>query len=74
VVKVRDLLKRLADDGWTVVRQRGSHRQLRHSTKPNTVTVAGHELGRLGGSRTSAAKRRAARANGRKGGRPRKTA
>jgi predicted RNA binding protein YcfA (HicA-like mRNA interferase family) len=43
VVKVRDLLRRLADDGWVVVRQRGSHRQLRHPTKPNTVTVAGHE-------------------------------
>jgi predicted RNA binding protein YcfA (HicA-like mRNA interferase family) len=39
-VKVRDLLKMLSDDGWVVVRTRGSHRQLRHTTKPGTVTVA----------------------------------
>ncbi len=37
------------------------------------VRPAAAELGRLGGSRTSPAKRRAARANGRKGGRPRNT-
>ena len=40
-MKVRDLLKMLSDDGWVVVRTRGSHRQLRHPTKPGTVTVAG---------------------------------
>jgi hypothetical protein len=38
------------------------------------IGPAAAELGRVGGSRTSAAKRRASRANGRKGGRPRKTA
>lgn len=42
VVKVRDMLKRLADDGWVIVRQRGSHRQLQHPIKPGTVTVSGH--------------------------------
>jgi predicted RNA binding protein YcfA (HicA-like mRNA interferase family) len=31
----------LKDDGWFIVRQRGSHRQLQHATKPGTVTVAG---------------------------------
>ena len=31
----------LKKDGWTIVRTRGSHRQLRHRTKPGTVTVAG---------------------------------
>jgi predicted RNA binding protein YcfA (HicA-like mRNA interferase family) len=40
-MKVRDVLRLLANDGWQVVRQRGSHRQLRHATKPGTVTVAG---------------------------------
>jgi hypothetical protein len=36
------------------------------------VGPAAAELGRLGGQRSSAAKRRSSRANGRKGGRPRK--
>jgi predicted RNA binding protein YcfA (HicA-like mRNA interferase family) len=40
-MKVREILKRLRDDGWQVVRQRGSHRQLQHGEKPGTVTVAG---------------------------------
>ena len=39
---VRELLKRLDDDGWFIDRTRGSHRQLRHPTKPGTVTVSGH--------------------------------
>jgi predicted RNA binding protein YcfA (HicA-like mRNA interferase family) len=38
---VRAILKRLRKDGWVVVRQKGSHRQLHHSTKPGTVTLAG---------------------------------
>ena len=40
-MKVKQILKRLYDDGWEVVRQKGSHRQLQHATKPGTVTVAG---------------------------------
>jgi predicted RNA binding protein YcfA (HicA-like mRNA interferase family) len=40
-VKVRDLLQLLSDDGWAVIRIRGSHRQLRHPSKPGLVTVAG---------------------------------
>ena len=39
--KVRDIVKQLEDDGWSVVRQRGSHRQFKHATKPGLVTVAG---------------------------------
>ena len=38
---VREILKRLEKDGWSVVRQKGSHRQMQHSTKRGTVTVAG---------------------------------
>ena len=41
-MKVRDVLKRLRQDGWAVVRTRGSHRQLQHPSKRGTVTVAGH--------------------------------
>lgn len=38
---VREVLKKLRADGWVIVRQTGSHRQLHHPTKPGTVTVAG---------------------------------
>lgn len=41
--KVREVLKLLKENGWTVSRQKGSHRQLKHSDKPGTVTVAGHD-------------------------------
>ena len=40
-VKVRDILKRLREDGWVEVRMKGSHRQFHHPEKPGTVTVAG---------------------------------
>jgi predicted RNA binding protein YcfA (HicA-like mRNA interferase family) len=40
-VKVRDVLKTLEADGWTIVRTRGSHRQLKHPTKLGAVTVSG---------------------------------
>jgi len=40
-VKIRDVLKVLQTDGWEIVRQRGSHRQLKHIRKKGTVTVAG---------------------------------
>lgn len=41
-VKVRAVLKRLQEEGWTLDRQKGSHRQVVHSRKPGArVTVAG---------------------------------
>jgi predicted RNA binding protein YcfA (HicA-like mRNA interferase family) len=40
-MKVREVLRLLADDGWVQVTQRGSHRQFRHATKPGRVTVPG---------------------------------
>ena len=40
-VTIQELLKQLAADGWVQVRQKGSHRQFHHPTKPGTVTVAG---------------------------------
>jgi predicted RNA binding protein YcfA (HicA-like mRNA interferase family) len=42
VVKVRDVIKRLEQDGWRLARTKGSHRQFHHSSKAGTVTVAGH--------------------------------
>jgi predicted RNA binding protein YcfA (HicA-like mRNA interferase family) len=41
IVKVRDILKLLRQDGWEQVRTKGSHHQFRHPRKPGTVTVAG---------------------------------
>lgn len=41
-MKVRDVLKRLREDGWFVKNTEGDHRQLKHPNKPGKVTVAGH--------------------------------
>jgi predicted RNA binding protein YcfA (HicA-like mRNA interferase family) len=40
-MKVRDVIRLLAHDGWVQVAQKGSHRQFKHSTKPGKVTVPG---------------------------------
>jgi predicted RNA binding protein YcfA (HicA-like mRNA interferase family) len=40
-MKVREILRKLSDDGCQKVRQRGSHRQFQHPTKTGAVTVAG---------------------------------
>jgi predicted RNA binding protein YcfA (HicA-like mRNA interferase family) len=40
-MKVGEVLRMLHDDGWFVVATRGSHRQLKHPSKPGRVTVAG---------------------------------
>ena len=45
-MKARDVVKVLEADGWSLDRQVGSHRQYRHATKPGTVTVATHGLGK----------------------------
>lgn len=41
-MKVRNLIKRLEEDGWRLARTKGSHRQFHHPKKAGTVTVAGH--------------------------------
>lgn len=41
-MKIRDVLKRLAEDGWYLARRQGSHRVLKHPTKKGIVVVAGH--------------------------------
>lgn len=43
VVKIRFVLRMLADDGWVLVATRGSHRQFEHPQKPGRVTVAGKD-------------------------------
>ena len=38
---VREAIRLVEKDGWVQVRQKGSHRQFHHPTKPGTVTIAG---------------------------------
>lgn len=40
-MKLREVLRMLKEDGWTLSRQRGSRRQLKHAAKRGLVTVAG---------------------------------
>ena len=40
-MKVSEVLRLLADDGWYLVATKGSHRQFKHRTKTGRVTVAG---------------------------------
>lgn len=42
VVKVRDLIRAVEEDGWKHVRTTGSHRHYKHPSKPNVVTIPGH--------------------------------
>jgi predicted RNA binding protein YcfA (HicA-like mRNA interferase family) len=41
-MKVRDLLRLIENDGWRLMRTRGSHRQFKHPVKAGVVTVPGH--------------------------------
>ena len=41
-MKIRDVIKRIENDGWQMIGQAGSHRQYKHPTKPGKVTIAGH--------------------------------
>ena len=40
-MKVSEVLKLLAEDGWFLVATRGSHRQFKHNAKSGRVTVPG---------------------------------
>ena len=42
-MKVSELIRILKDDGWSLSRTKGSHRQFKHSSKKGLVTVAGKE-------------------------------
>jgi predicted RNA binding protein YcfA (HicA-like mRNA interferase family) len=40
-MKVREVIRLLADDEWYLARTRGSHQQYKHPSKPGLVTIAG---------------------------------
>lgn len=43
-MKVKEILKIIEDDGWYLVRQKGSHKQFKHPIKKGLVTIAAHKL------------------------------
>ncbi|MEJ2008992.1 MAG: type II toxin-antitoxin system HicA family toxin [Acidobacteriota bacterium] len=40
-MKFRDVVEMIEQDGWRLVRTKGSHRQYKHPLKVGIVTVAG---------------------------------
>ena len=40
-MKIKDIVEKIQNDGWFLVRTRGSHRQYKHPTKKGLVTIAG---------------------------------
>lgn len=40
-MKVSEILRMLAEDGWYLVATKDSHRQFKHPSKPGRVTVPG---------------------------------
>ena len=40
-MKVREAIKVVEDNGWELVRMKGSHRQYKHPTKRGLVTIPG---------------------------------
>lgn len=41
-MKVRHIIRAVENDGWFLVRTRGSRRQCKRPTKRGRVTIAGH--------------------------------
>jgi predicted RNA binding protein YcfA (HicA-like mRNA interferase family) len=41
-LKIRDIIRQIEKDGWTLHSTRGSLRQFKHPAKPGRVTVPGH--------------------------------
>ncbi len=41
-MKVREIIKIIEQNGWFMIRRKGSHRQYKHKIKNGLVTIAGH--------------------------------
>ncbi len=41
MMKIRDVIKLVENDGWYYVHSKGSHRKYRHQEKKGAVTIAG---------------------------------
>lgn len=42
-MKVREAINIIEKDGWYLARQKGSHKQYKHSLKKGLVTIAAHK-------------------------------
>ena len=42
ILKVREIIKMIEEDGWYLVVTKGSHRQYKHPEKLGRITIAGH--------------------------------
>ena len=43
-MKTKEIIKLIEEDGWFLVRQKGSHQQYKHSHKKGLVTIPVHRL------------------------------
>ena len=43
-MKVKEAIRLIEQDGWYMVRQKGSHMQFKHPTKKGLVTIACHRM------------------------------
>lgn len=43
-MKTKEIIKLIENDGWVLVRQRGSHQQYKHPHKKGLVTIPVHRL------------------------------
>ena len=41
-MKIRDVIRLIEEDGWSLVATKGSHRQFKHRTKPGRLRIARH--------------------------------
>ena len=41
-MKIKEIIKIIEEDGWFMVRMKGSHRQFKHTRKKGIVTIAGN--------------------------------
>ena len=65
-VKVREVIKIIRQDGWFMVRSKGSHRQYKHNNKKGVVTIAGHMNDNLAKGTLHSILKQAGLKNGRK--------
>ena len=47
ILKVREIIRMIEADGWSLVATKGSHRQYKHPEKTGRITIAGHPADEL---------------------------